>query len=112
MIDLVADLDIDAGPDSIAFEGTIKSYLHIHLKSLRYGAGTAHRSQSARYVYMGACVSVEIQYIFHVQQESVRGYRTKADSLGRLEAKSGSRYCNKYLSNTPRSNQNKGCRSW
>src|ERR1700732_2213079 len=47
---------------------TVQSYSHVKLKSLQYGAVTAHRGKSARYAYIDLCVPVEIQYILQVRQ--------------------------------------------
>lgn len=54
--------------DDITFEGTVTSYSHVNIKSLRYGATTAHRGKSARYAYIDHRIPVEIQYIFQVEQ--------------------------------------------
>jgi hypothetical protein len=65
-ISLVADLDVGHRDGDITFDGSVRSYSHVKLKSLRYGAATAHRGKSARYAYIDLRVPVEIQYIFQV----------------------------------------------
>lgn len=52
----------------IVFEGSLKSYSHIHIKAQRYGAATARWGESAGYAYTGARNPVKIQSIFHVEQ--------------------------------------------
>lgn len=52
----------------ITFEGSVKSYSHIHLKKIRYGAANTHRGRSARYAYTGHRNPVEIQWLFQVEQ--------------------------------------------
>ena len=60
-IALVADLDMDQAFGDTTFEGSVKSYSHVKLQSLRYGAATAHRGRSARYAYIHHRRPVEIQ---------------------------------------------------
>jgi hypothetical protein len=67
-IALVADLDMDQAFGDTTFEGSVKSYSHIKLRSLQYGAATAHRGRSARYAYINHHNPVEIQHIFQIQQ--------------------------------------------
>lgn len=72
-IDLIADLDMNHRPHTTVFEGSVKSYPHMHFKALRYGAGRTHRGKSARYAYIRARIPVEIQYIFRIEQAMAIG---------------------------------------
>ena len=67
-ISLVADLNMDHIGNNATFDGSVRSYSHVKLKSLRYGAATAHQGKSARYAYLDHRLPVEIQYIFQVRQ--------------------------------------------
>lgn len=68
ILSLVADRDMQVRETDITFEGSVKSYSHLHLKKTRYGAATAHRGKSARYAYTGLRNPVEIQWLFQVEQ--------------------------------------------
>lgn len=70
---LVTDRDMQVRETDITFEGSVKSYSHIHLKKTRYGAATANRGLSARYAYTGRRNPVEIQRLFQVEQVGPAG---------------------------------------
>lgn len=64
---LIEDINIDNQDGAETFEGSVRSYSHIWIKSQRYGAATAHRGKSARYAYINARQPVEIQHIFRAE---------------------------------------------
>jgi len=64
---LVEDINIHEHEGAETFTGSVRSYSHMRIKSLRYGAATAHRGKSARYAYINTREPVEIQYIFQAE---------------------------------------------
>ena len=64
---------MDEHEGSESFEGSVRSYSHVWIKSQRYGAATAHRGKSARYAYIDIRKPVEIQYIFRAELSRVHG---------------------------------------
>jgi hypothetical protein len=64
---LIADVNVDEQEGDETFEGSVRSYSHVWIKSQRYGAATAHRGKSARFAYIDIRQPVEIQYIFQAE---------------------------------------------
>jgi hypothetical protein len=49
--------------------GLVKSYSHVFVEALHYGAATQTRGKTARYAYFNGRVAVEIQWIFKIDME-------------------------------------------
>ena len=64
---LVEDINIHEHEGAEMFTRSVQSYSHMQIKSLRYGAPTAHQGKSAQYAYINTHEPVEIQYIFQAE---------------------------------------------
>jgi hypothetical protein len=64
---LIEDINIHEHEGAKTFIGSVRSYLHMRIKSLRYGAATAHRGKFVQYAYINTREPVKIQYIFQAE---------------------------------------------
>lgn len=65
----VIHADVVLADHGACFMGYVKSYSHVFVEALRYGAATQPRGKSARYAYFNGRVAVEIQWIFKINME-------------------------------------------
>ncbi|KAG2051421.1 hypothetical protein BDR06DRAFT_889815 [Suillus hirtellus] len=65
----VIHADIVLADHSACFMGYVKSYLHVFVEALCYGAATQPHRKSAHYAYFNGQVAVEIQWIFKINME-------------------------------------------
>jgi hypothetical protein len=63
---LIADTDFRS--QGVTFLGHVRSYSHVYVDGLRYGAARRTRGFSARYAYIDNREPVQIEYILHAEQ--------------------------------------------
>jgi hypothetical protein len=63
---LIADTDFRSR--GVTFLGHVRSYSHVYVDGLRYGAARRTRGFSARYAYIDNREPVQIEYILHAEQ--------------------------------------------
>ncbi|KIK38852.1 hypothetical protein CY34DRAFT_14790 [Suillus luteus UH-Slu-Lm8-n1] len=65
----VIHADVILADHGACFMGHVKSYSHVFVEALRYGAATQTRGKTAHYAYFNGRVAVEIQWIFKIDIE-------------------------------------------
>ncbi|KAG1730535.1 uncharacterized protein EDB91DRAFT_1239083 [Suillus paluster] len=65
----VIHADVVLADHGTCFMGYVKSYSHVFVEALHYGAATQPCGKSARYAYFNGQVAVKIQWIFKIDME-------------------------------------------